>query len=145
MSFQSGGGRGAGGASEAARLCVWAGQQLVHLTEGQHEEPDTQSLWKPSQQRPWPTGLKTHAVTEIQCFLGVFILAPIRKQITVSETLRTTWMCYVLIVAYKRLKKGRREERKVQIHFSWVQVKFVQCKNRCFHFLSRCFSWIFES
>lgn len=43
-SVQSGGGWGAGGASEAAWLRVWASQQLVYLPERQHEEPDPQSL-----------------------------------------------------------------------------------------------------
>lgn len=52
----AGRGRGAGGAPEDARLCVRPSQQLVHLLEGQHEEPDTQSLWAPPEQRPRPAG-----------------------------------------------------------------------------------------
>lgn len=58
LSVQSGGGGGAGGAPEAARLGVRASQQLVHLPERQHEEPDPQSLRTPPQQRPRPTGAR---------------------------------------------------------------------------------------
>lgn len=53
----AGRGGGAGGAPEAARFRVRASQQLVHLLERQHEEPDPQSLWSPPQQRPRPTGV----------------------------------------------------------------------------------------